>query len=59
MEKKMKYNFELKLKFLLFFLFLWSHAPPTFPQKWILGGSDLEFYSNIFYLKFIKDNDNY
>ena len=38
MEKRMKYDFELKLKFLKFFYLHGIMLPsPTFPQKWILG----------------------
>ena len=38
MEKKIKYDFELKLKFLKFFYLQAVMPPPTFPQKCILGG---------------------
>ena len=40
MEKKMRYDFELKLKFLNFFYLLEVIPlfPTTFPQKWIIGG---------------------
>jgi hypothetical protein len=38
MEKKMKYDFELKLKFLNFFICMGLYPPPAYPQKWILGG---------------------
>ena len=37
MEKKIKYDFELKLKFLKVFICMWSCPSTTFPQKWILG----------------------
>jgi len=47
MGKKIKYNFKLKLKILKFFnLHRVMPPPPTFPQKWIIGGGqDSEKYS--------------
>jgi len=45
MEKKMKYNFELKLEFLKFFHFL-RVMPPLqhFPKNGNYGGHDPHFY---------------
>ena len=38
----MKYDFELKLKFLNFFYLHGVMPPlPTFPQKWIIGGGGM------------------
>jgi len=47
MEKKIKYDFELKLKFLKFFYLLESCPSPFFPQKSILRGVFFYFYGNI------------
>ena len=37
MEKKMKYDFEFKLKFLNFLNLAWVMSPPTLSQKLKLG----------------------
>ena len=40
----MKYDFELKLKFLNFFYLHGVMPPPTFPQIWIIWGHDSDEY---------------
>ncbi len=59
MGKKIKYNFKLKLKILKFFnLHRVMPPPPTFPQKWIIGGArlrEIQYILNKYIVKiFIK-----
>ena len=44
MEKRMKYDFEFKLKFLNFLNLAWVMSPPTLSLKWKLGGHDPMVY---------------